>query len=72
MIINVKDVIYQKRKQVKEMIIADVKGCLLKKMNITKTRYILLDKEESFEEKWNSFIVELRVDMHTRNSWYMI
>ena len=44
LIISVKDVVYQKRKQGKEMTIADVKGCLLKKMNITKTRYILLKK----------------------------
>ena len=54
------------------MTIADVKSCLLKKLNITKTRDILSDKVESSEEKWISFIVELRVDMHTRNSWYMI
>ena len=32
LIISVKDVIYQKRKQGKEMTIADVKSCLLKKI----------------------------------------
>ena len=38
LIISVKDVIYQKRKQDKEMTIADVTGCLLKKIEYYKDK----------------------------------
>ena len=41
LITSVKDVIYQKRRQGKEMIIADIKRCLLKNLSILKSREIL-------------------------------
>ena len=43
LITSVKDVIYQKRKQGKEMAIADVKRCLLNNLSILKAREILLN-----------------------------
>ena len=53
---SVKDVIYQKRKEGKEMLIVDVKRCLLKNLNVVKAREILSGSLEVFENKWNSFI----------------
>ena len=40
--ISVKDVIYQKRKEGKEMVISDVKKCLLKNLNIIKSKDVVL------------------------------
>ena len=72
LITSVKDVIYQKRKQGKEMTIADVKRCVLKNLSILKAREILLNKTDLFEENWKIFITELRADIHTSNGWYTI
>ena len=71
-IISVKDVIYQKRKEGKEMVITDVKQCLQKNLRVQKAKEILSDTLGSFEEKWNSFITDLRSDIYTTNSWYRI
>ena len=71
-IISVKDVIYQKRKEGKEMGITDVKQCLQKNFRVLKAKEILSDSLESFEEDWNSFITDLRSDIFTKNSWYRI
>ena len=65
-ITSVKDVIYQKRKQGKEMMISDVKKkCLLKSLSILNT---IADKIAVFENNWDSFITFLRSDIHIRNS----
>ena len=71
-IVSVKDVIYQKRKEGKEMVITDVKQCLQKNLRVQKAKEILTDTLETFEEKWNSFITDLRSDIYTKNSWYKI
>ena len=64
-IFSVKDVILanQKRKEGKEMVISDVKKCLLKNVNIINSKDVVLDCIIIFENKWNSFI---RGDIHTR------
>ena len=72
LITSVKDRIHQKRKQGKEMTIANVKRCLLKNLSILKGREIILNKTDLFDENWNIFITELRADIHTSNSWYTI
>ena len=72
LITSVKDVIYQKRKQGKEMAIADVKRCLLKNLSILKAREILFKKTDLFDENWNIFITDLRADIYSSNSWYTI
>ena len=41
-IISIKDVIYQKRKSGGEMMITDVKRCLLKNLNVLKSKEVLL------------------------------
>ena len=71
-IMSVKDVIYQKRKEGKEMVITDVKQCLQKNLRVQKAKEILTDTLETFEEKWNSFITDLRSDIYTKNCWYKI
>ena len=71
-IISVKDVIYQKRKEGKEMVITDVKQCLQKNLRVQKSKEILSDTLGTFEENWNSFITDLRSDIYTKNSWYRI
>ena len=70
-IISVKDFIYQKRKDGKEMVISDVKKCLLKNLNIIKSKDVVLDNHAIFENKWNIFITDLRANIHTRNIWYI-
>ena len=67
-ITSVKDVIYQKRKQGKEMTIADVKRCIFKNLSILKAREILLNRTDLFEENRNIFITELKANIHTSNS----
>ena len=52
---SVKDVIYQRRIQGKEMKIADVKRCLSKNLSILKAREISLNKTDLFKENWNIF-----------------
>ena len=69
---SVKDVIYQERKQGKEMMITDVKKCLLKNLSIIKAKDIKADKAAIFENTRDLFIKDLRYDIHTRNSWYII
>ena len=54
------------------MAIADVKRCLLKNLSILKAREILSNTTDLFEVNWNIFITDLRVDIHTSNSWYTI
>ena len=71
-IISVKDVIYQKRKTGTEMTIIDVKKCLLKNLSITKEKCIMTNDIASFENLWFPFIQDLRIDIHTRNSWYAL
>ena len=72
LIISVKDVIYQKRKEGKRMSIFDVKRCLLKNFSIIKLKDIIQDDLEHFEVKWEPFIIDLRNDAQTRNSWFII
>ena len=69
-ITSVKDVIYQKGKEGKEMLTVDVKPSFLKNLNVIKAREILSDSLEVFENKWNSFITDFRSDVHMKNSWY--
>ena len=71
-IISVKDVIYQKRRNGKEIMITDVKKCLLKNLNVIKAKETFSDNTIAFEENWNLFIQGFRRDIHTRNSWYII
>ena len=71
-IISVKDVIYQKRKEGKTMSSIDVKRCLLKNLSVIKSKDIMQDDLENFEMKWEPFIVDLRNDAQTRNSWFII
>ena len=66
-----KDVIYQQREEGKEMVTSDLKKCLLKDLNIIRSKDVVLDNHAIFENKWNSFIADLRADIHSRNSWYM-
>ena len=72
LIISVKDVIYQKRKEGKTMSIIDVKRSLLKNLSIVKLKDVLQDDLELFEAKWEPFITDLRNDIHTKNSWFII
>ena len=55
--ISVKDVIYQKRKSGGEMMITGVKRCLLKNLNILKSKEVLLDNLLTFENKWNILLL---------------
>ena len=71
-ITSVKDVIYQKRKEGKNMQITDVKRCLLKNLNIIRAKAIQLDGLTDFEDKWDPFITDLRADILLRKSWYII
>ena len=71
-ITSVKEVIYQKWKQGKEMMISDVQKCLLKNLSILKAKDTIADKIEVFENNWDSFIPDLRSNIHTGNSWYII
>ena len=50
----------------KEMTTTDVKTCLLKKLNVTKTKDFLMNRLMVFEGMWHSFILDLRADMHTK------
>ena len=59
-------------KRGKEMMISDVKKCLLKNISITKAKDIIADKTAMFENTWDLFITDFRSDMYTRNSWYII
>ena len=54
------------------MVISDVKKCLLKNLNIIKSKDVVLDNHAIYENKWNSFITDLREGIHTRNSWYIL
>ena len=65
---SVKDVIYQKGKTGKEMVLRDVKKCLLKNLTVINAKETLSDNIVAFEEKWNLFIQDFREDIHTRNS----
>ena len=53
------------------MVISDVKKCLLKNLNVIKSKGVVLDNHAIFENKWNYFITDLMEDIHTRNSWYI-
>ena len=50
----------------------DVKRCLLKNLSVIKSKDIMQDDLENFEMKWEPFIVDLRNDAQTRNSWFII
>ena len=69
-IFSVKDVIYQKRKTGSQMAILDVKRCFLKNLSILKSK--TTDSNDTFEEKWEVFILNFRGDIHTRDSWYIL
>ena len=64
-IFSVKDVIYQKRKTVKEMVITGVKKCLLKSPSVIKAKETLSDSIMAFEVNLNLFILDFREDIHT-------
>ena len=70
-VISVKDVIYQKRKSGTRMMMADVKRCLLKNLNILKSRIMSQTNQIQFTDSWEIFITDLRNDIHTKNSWYI-
>ena len=70
-IISGKDVIYQKRKSGKKMIITDVKRSLLKNLNILKSKSMVQNNQQHFLNLWEIFIEDLRNDTFTKNSWYI-
>ena len=71
-IFSVKDVIYQKRKTGSQMRLLDVKKCVLKNLSILKSKTTTVDDIDTFEEKWDVFILNLHGDIHTRDSWYIL
>ena len=54
------------------MRIIDVKKCFLKNLSTLKANITISDNIDAFEEKWDVFIPNLRVDIHTRDSWYIL
>ena len=70
-IISVEDVIYQKRKSGKKMIITDVKRSLLKNLNILNSKNMVQNNQQHFLNLWEIFIEDLRNDTFTKNSWYI-
>ena len=52
-------------------VISDVEKCLLKDLNIIKSKDVVQDNLVIFKNRWSSFITDLRADIHTRNSWYI-
>ena len=54
--------------QCNQMMISDVKRCLLKNLSIIKAKEIIADKVSIFENNWDLFITDLRSDIHSKNS----
>ena len=52
--------------------ISVVQKCLLKNLSILKAKDTIADKIVVFENNWDSFITDLRSNIYTRNSWYII
>ena len=71
LITSVKDVIYHKRKTGSKMCITDVKRCLLRNLSILKTEELIANNMESFENRWYSFITDLRNDITVNGSSYI-
>ena len=71
-IISVKDVIYQKRKNGNVMDVTNVKMCLLKNLCILKSKEISNQIVNNFENRWSNFIRDFKTDERVKKSWYMI
>ena len=71
-IISIKDVIYQKRKQGNTMLLFDVKRRIVKNLHILKTQELLKNSRSNFDNDWRVLINTLSIDPATRNSWYLI
>ena len=71
LITSVKDVICHKRKTGAKLCITDIKWCLLKNLSILKTQELIANTLDSFENRWYSFIIDLRNDIKVKRSWYM-
>ena len=70
-ITSVKDVIYFKRKTGTKMHITDVKRCLLKNLSTLKTKELAVGNLLGFENRWDSFITDLKNDNRINGSCYI-
>ena len=65
-ILSVKDVIHLKRKTGKRMTLSDLKRCLQKNLNITRLHEIMIRNGDTFDQLWNTFMIDLREDSNTK------
>ena len=54
------------------MTLGDLKRCLLKNLNITRLLVIMIRNGDIFDQVWNAFLIDLREDSNTKNSWYLL
>ena len=67
-VISIKDVIYQKRKNGDQMSLSDVKRAVLKNVHIIRTQELMRNDRSTFDEKWKVLIDCLRTDPATKHS----
>ena len=61
-----------KGKTGKRMTLGDLKRCLQKNLNITRLHEILIRNEDTFDQLWNTFLIDLREDSNAGKSWYLL
>ena len=66
-ILSVRYVIYCKRKTGKKMTLGDLRRCLQKDLNITRLHETMTKDGDIFDQKWNTFLIDLREDNDTKN-----
>ena len=61
--------LYRKRKKGREMTLGDLKRCLQKNINITILHETMTKHGDIFDQRRNTFLINLREDNTTKNSW---